>query len=191
MKTSFARLLTMNEAVCRSHQSVPQTNVPAKVRNNQIDILFFPLCDKSKKKSLKRKSILADAHLEAFVSFVSASPLPVVSREPRGSDEGGRANKDKVVSRLVVALQRLPAKKKRASKQTKTQRSAAVTVMEPRDKSATPSPGRVWECSRWCWSAKDSSLRQHPRYQTAQNQPDSEVLDQAWASYGWGPYAAR
>lgn len=105
----------MNEAVCRSHQSVPQTNVPAKVRNNQIDILFFSLCDKSKKKtqknSVKRKSILADAHLEAFVSFLSASPLPVVSREPRGSDEGGRANKDKVVSRLVVALQRLPAKK--------------------------------------------------------------------------------
>lgn len=103
----------MNEAVCRSHQSVPQTNVPAKVRNNQIDILFFSLCDKSKKKKkgLKRKSILADAHLEAFASFLSASPLPVVSREPRGSDEGGRANKDKVVSRLVVALQRLPAKK--------------------------------------------------------------------------------
>lgn len=49
MKTSLARLLTMNEAVCRSHQSVPQTNVPAKVRNNQIDILFFLSATKAKK----------------------------------------------------------------------------------------------------------------------------------------------
>lgn len=85
-----------------------------KSETTKLTSFFFLSATKAKKKTkngLKRKSILADAHLEAFASFLSASRLPVVSREPRGSDEGGRANKDKVVSRLVVALQRLPAKK--------------------------------------------------------------------------------
>lgn len=77
-----------------------------------------------------------------FVSVLSASTLPVVSREPRSGDERRRANKDEVVSRLVVALQRLPAgeKKKKTQKETKaqtktttTQRLAAATVTEQRE----------------------------------------------------------
>lgn len=83
---------------------------------------------------------MADTRLEAFVSVLSASTLPVVSREPRSGDERRRANKDKVVSRLVVALQRLPAEKKKTQKETKaqtktttTQRLAAATVTEQRE----------------------------------------------------------
>lgn len=86
-----------------------------QVTSNPIDACVYFSVPQSKKNK-KRKSFLADARMEAFVSVLSASPLPVVSREPRSGDERRRANKDEVVSRLVVALQRLPGKNKQNNK---------------------------------------------------------------------------
>lgn len=59
------------------------------------------------------KDIFASTRLETFSLFKPPRPslIPVVCRETCCSDEGGRAHKDKVVSRLVVAVQRLPKDK--------------------------------------------------------------------------------
>lgn len=41
--------------------------------------------------------------------------------------------------------------------------------------SATFLPDMVWVRSHWCWSATDSNLRRHPRYQTTQNVQRADI----------------
>lgn len=120
--TLFVLLLTVNEAVCGSHQSVPQTNVPVKSKTTKlISIWTFQWKNMSLFPSdtgMQSRSENMFSHPLGWRRFLLSSPqpphpslVPVVCRETCCSDEGGRAHEDKVMSCLVVALQRLPKDK--------------------------------------------------------------------------------
>lgn len=83
----------MYEAVGGGHQRVPQTHVPA-VTKPHVNMSRGPLHGRGR--------------------GGGATCVPVVRGEAGGGDEGGGADEDEVVSRLVVALQRLETVRSRA-----------------------------------------------------------------------------